>query len=375
MIDTNVSQQGRGELPKVELGRTGKSLTRYALGGFHQVEISSEIVEQVVDAYLSSGGNYIETARSYGNGSSEEKIGRALQGRRDQVMLCSKTTAETADDARRELEQSLDLLKTDHIEFYLLHCVKPEKLDRIAGKGGAAEGLAKAVDEGILDGVGLSSHWVQVYLDAMERLDLSLILVWFSYLENLNYPIIPERIVPEARGRGIGVAGMKPLSDGFLYRTVENAIRYALAGTDVVVCGTNTVEHVEQVAAAVRKGPADQALQQETLREAVDLGKYVCRRCARCPVPLMETFRLEGVFDRQMIDLLPHDPADLALRKVLSKWFAGSQQACEEFAASGWDVDALLASAAEVRCPYRIDVPRKARIATTKLTGQPVGTL
>ena len=80
-------------LPRVELGRTGISLSRLGLGGFHQCEISSEVVEQVIDEYLTVGGNYIETARGYGNGASEDKIGRALEGRRDQVVLCSKSGA------------------------------------------------------------------------------------------------------------------------------------------------------------------------------------------------------------------------------------------------------------------------------------------
>lgn len=82
------SQHSPGTLPKVELGETGKQLTRFGLGGFHQVEISTEIVVQVVDAFLAEGGNYIETARGYGDGASEAKLGRALEGRRDRVILC-----------------------------------------------------------------------------------------------------------------------------------------------------------------------------------------------------------------------------------------------------------------------------------------------
>jgi aryl-alcohol dehydrogenase-like predicted oxidoreductase len=359
-------------LPMTTLGRSSKQLARYGLGGFHQVEISSEIVEQVIDAYLACGGNYIETARSYGRGASEEKIGRALQGRRDQVILCSKTGARTADEARRELEASLKALRTDHIEFYFFHGVADGELDVITGPGGALEGLQEAMDEGLIDGLGLSSHWPPVYLEAFERLPLSLILIWCNYLDNLNYPIIPTRIIPEARERGIGVTAMKPLADGFLYRSVENAIRYTLGvGADVAICGTNTVEHVQQVAQAVRKGPADQVLREAILREAVDLGQYVCRQCGACPADLMDVFRLEGAFDRQMLDYLPHDPADYALRTRLAHWFAGQEPARAEFAAAGYDVNALIAAAHKVECPYGIDVVRKARLATAKLSGQP----
>ncbi len=376
MATSEGSKQERAELPSISLGRTGVELTRYGLGGFHQLEISSDIVERVVDAYLASGGNYIETARGYGQGASEDKIGRALAGRRDQVVLCTKTGARTADKARRELEQSLVELRTDHVEFCLFHGVGEGELDVITGKGGALEGLQKAVDEGSVGALGLSSHWPPVYLEAFDRLPLALILIWCNYLDNLNYPIIPNAILPEAHRRGIGVTAMKPLADGYLYRSVEDAIRYSLgAGADVVVCGTNAVEHVQQVAAAVRKGPADEAMRERILRDAVDLGRYVCRQCGACPRELMDVFRLEGVYDRQMIDYMSHDPADYALRVRLAHWFAGRERATESFASAGHDVEAMLVAARDVHCPYGIDVARKARIATTKLTGQPVNRL
>jgi predicted aldo/keto reductase-like oxidoreductase len=369
----NRSVQESTALPKITLGQTGIELTRYGLGGFHQLEISSEIVERVVGAYLANGGNYIETARSYGRGASESKIGRALQGRRDQVVLCTKTGARTADKARRELEQSLQELGTDHVEFCLFHGVGEGELDQITAKGGAFEGLQKAVDEGLVGALGLSSHHPPVYLEAFDRLPLALILIWCNFLDNLNYPIIPNVILLEAHKRGIGVTAMKPLADGYLYRSVEDAIRYSLgAGAELVVCGTNSVEHVQQVAAAVRKGPADVVMREAILRDAVDLAQYVCRQCGQCPEALMDLFRLEGVYDRQMIDYLPHDPADYALRVRLAHWFAGRERATEGYGAAGYDADALIASAQGITCPYGIDIGRKARIATAKLTGQPV---
>jgi aryl-alcohol dehydrogenase-like predicted oxidoreductase len=360
-------------LPRVVLGRTGVEVSRFCLGGFHQVEISSEHVTQVIDAYLAEGGNYIETARSYGGGASEAKIGQALEGRRDQVVLCTKTGARTADEARRELEQSLEALRTDHVEFILFHGVDDGELDTITAKGGALEGLQRAVDERLVGALGLSSHWPPVYLEAFDRLPLALILIWCNYLDNLNFPIIPHEIIPEARRRGIGVTGMKPLADGYLYRSVENAVRYALgAGAEVAVCGANTVEHVRQVAAAVRRGPADAATRETILVDAVDLGHYVCRQCGVCGEALMDVFRLEGVYDRQMIDYLPHDPADYALRVRLAHWFNGRDRARAAYATAGYGADALVAAAQKVDCPYGIDVVRKARIATAKLSDRDV---
>ncbi|MCD6364632.1 MAG: hypothetical protein J7M14_02030, partial [Planctomycetes bacterium] len=71
----------------------------------------------------------------------------------------------------------------------------------------------------------------------------------------------------------------------------------------------------------------------------------------------------------QMIDFVPHGPQGNALRRVLSGWFHKREQAKDEFAAAGYDVETLIAAAADVECPYAIDVVRKAKIATAKLTG------
>jgi len=137
----------------------------------------------------------------------------------------------------------------------------------------------------------------------------------------------------------------------------------------VVVCGTNSPPQVRQIAAAVAAGPLDEAGREELLRTAPELGRYVCRRCGRCPAEVMDTFRLEGELDRQMVDYLPHDPADYALRQRLSGWFARADAARADFAASGRTADALRAAAEGIACPYGIDIPRKLRLATAKLTG------
>ncbi len=356
----------------VALGRTGKRVSRFGLGGFHQLEISSEVVADVVDAYLDCGGTYIETARGYGGGASEVKLGRALAGRRDRVVLCSKTGAKTADDARRDVAASLEALGTDHLDLCLFHGVGPGGPDALAEPGGALEGLRRCMDEGLIHALGMSSHHPEVYLDAFDRLPLSAILIWCNVLDVLNFPIITDRVIPEARRRGIAVTAMKPLADGLFHRSVTPAVRCSMTlGADVIVCGTNSPRQVREVAAAVGRGPASDAEYRQFLRDAPALGRYVCRRCGACPDELAETFRLEGLLDRQMMDFLPHGPAELALRKTLSGWFGKADDARAAFAELGASPAALLAAAGEVACPYGIDVPRKTRLATAKLTGSP----
>lgn len=363
-----------GKLPKITLGNTGKRISRLALGGFHQVEISSEIVAEVIDTYIEAGGNYIETARGYGAGAAEVKIGRALEGRRDEVVLCSKSGAAAADDMKRDLEASLENLKTDRIEFYYLHgLADSEKMDRVLAPGGALEALEAAKEEGTIDGIGLSSHRPWIYTEAFDRLPIDLILIWSNFLEDCYVPEISRDIIPQARAKGIGITAMKPLADGFLYRSAGDAMRYALgSGAEVLVCGMNSSEHVRQAVEAVCDGAADETERAEILRRAPELGRYVCRQCGMCSDRLEELFRLEGYVDRQMIDYLEHDPADYALRLRLAGWFSLADTARKRFSSGELDRDALLEEASDVSCPYGIDVPRKVRLAWAKLAEEDV---
>ncbi|MCU0521650.1 MAG: aldo/keto reductase [Anaerolineae bacterium] len=365
-------------LPKIALGATGLTVSRLGLGGFHQLEISSEIVAQVVDAFLGVGGTYIETARGYGNGASEQKLGRALVGRRDQVVLASKSGARDGAGIRRDLEISLQLLQTDHIEFYFFHGVNSlEELEAITARGGAMDALLRAKEEGLIRGMGFSSHRPpQLYLEAIRRIPLSVILIWDNYLEEQFVPEIQQQVYPLAREHGVGITAMKPLADGFLYRSPEPALRYALgSGSDVLICGMNTVDHVYEAAAAVARGPASAEERRTILRDAPELGAYVCRQCGGCSDALMALFRLEGYVDRQMIDYLPHDPADYALRLRLAHWFDLTAIAQQRFADAGWDEGALSAEASSIVCPYGIDVARKAKFALAKLRGDRLNVL
>ncbi|MDF1514174.1 MAG: hypothetical protein P1S60_10235, partial [Anaerolineae bacterium] len=211
----------------------------------------------------------------------------------------------------------------------------------------------------------------QLYLEAITRLPLSVILIWDNYLEEQYVPEIQQMVYPLARQYGVGITAMKPLADGFLYQSPESALRYALgSGSDILICGMNSVDHVHQAVAALAKGPAKPAERTAILQNAPELGRYVCRQCGTCSPDLMELFCMEGYVDRQMIDYLPHDPANYALRLRLSGWFNLAEIARERFEDQAWDVEALLASAAQVTCPYDIDVVRKTRLACAKLKGE-----
>ena len=362
-------------IPRRVLGGTGLELSVLGLGGFHQVEIGVDHVSALLDAFLAAGGNYVETARSYGGGSSEEKLGRLLEGRRDRIVLVTKSGKRDAEGAWAELNTSLEALRTDHLDVWIHHGVNSEEeVATIAGPGGALEAHERARREGLVRFSAASSHWPMTLISAMERLHLDAIMVWVNYLARCNYPELEQIVMRAARARGLGIIGMKPLGDGYLWRSPAAAFTYALTQeVDVLACGFNAPEMLRaDIEAVVQwQRPSPEALE-AILRDAPELGDYICRQCGVCRMAgldLPRVYELEGKYDQQMFDGRPHEAADYALRERLRFWFHNQERAQALYAPHAEAVAAALDSGRTLpECPYGIDLRHKTRLAHLKLT-------
>ncbi|MBT3375485.1 MAG: aldo/keto reductase [Lentisphaerae bacterium] len=361
-------------LPKRPLGKTGLDVSLLGLGGFHQVEVTQDTIEAVVDRYLTAGGNYVETATGYGRGASETKLGRALAGRRDQIILATKAQGRTRDAAWQELNESLERLQTDHLDVWFFHNIgNDEHLEATAAPDGALAAFKQAKAEGLVRHIGVSSHWPMMYVKAAERLPIDVALIWGNYLDFCNFPEIPNTVLPALREKGVGVLFMKPLADGFLYRSPRMAFRYAMAqDADGLVSGFNSVEMLEEdLAACCAPTPVSDEEIVDVLRNAPELGTYVCRQCRNCTVlnngsALKRIFELEGKVDRQMDSRRPVNAAEYALRERLKGWFGTKARAQDAYETTTPSAEQLLEFEL-APCRYGIDIPRKLRLAHSKL--------
>ncbi|MER7983166.1 aldo/keto reductase [Streptomyces sp. NPDC095817] len=124
------------------LGRTGVQVSSLALGAMNFGRIGRTTQDEataVVDAALEGGINLIDTADMYGGGESEEMVGKAIAGRRDDIVLATKAGLPMGDDpnhrgsSRRwlvtELDNSLRRLGVDHVDLYQIHRWDPETSD------------------------------------------------------------------------------------------------------------------------------------------------------------------------------------------------------------------------------------------------------
>ncbi|WP_025694909.1 aldo/keto reductase [Paenibacillus durus] len=121
------------------LGRTGMKVSNFTLGtgAFGSWgNTNEEECIQIVDTAIGNGINFIDTADVYGAGGSEEIVGKALKGRRNEVVLATKVGMPMGKGLnqsgssrlwiRQEVENSLRRLQTDHIDLYQLHRPDPQ---------------------------------------------------------------------------------------------------------------------------------------------------------------------------------------------------------------------------------------------------------
>ena len=365
-------------MERKKLGNTGLSISLLGLGGFHLVELPEKEALRIVNLYLDQGGNYLETAESYGSGNSEEKIGKVAKARRKDFILATKSTERSKEGITKALEGSLRRLNTSEVDIFFVHGLNRfEELDEIASPQGALEGVEKAKKEGKIRFVAFSNHVTpEVALNALSLYPFDLLMIPLNYFDRLNFPGWEKDVLPQARKKGMGVLAMKALADGFLWQNERQAIRYTLSlGVDSLVMGANTEEYLKRDIEMVENFVPFTPEEMEKIREeAPELGNYVCRQCDKClPCPLgidiPGIFLLEGQYDRQMQDGVIRDPAQYALRDRLRFWLGNQDYAQKAYQKLNPQASACnQCGECEPRCPYKIPIIYKLNLAHEKLT-------
>ena len=232
------------------LGKTGESFPILSFGAQRVVDeegCSEEQAIAILNTALDRGIRYFDTAWIYSQGQSEERVGLVAKQRRDEMWIATKTWATTRDEARRQLEESLARLQTDHVNEWRLHNVWDfERLDQMTGKGGALEAMIQAREEGLVQNLSLSGHSdPQVQIEALRRFSFDTVLVAVSVLDHFIYSFA-EEFLPVAAQKGVGVIGMKVFGYKKLAHVADRALRYALAlPLTTVIAGCSTMEQLE----------------------------------------------------------------------------------------------------------------------------------
>lgn len=187
------------DLPTTTLGRTGLTVTRLGIGGAYCK------TPEGYAAALDCGVNYLDTAPAYRDGEDEKVVGQAIVGRRDGIILATKTEPRDSDGARRDLETSLELLGTDHVDIWHIHAVQThEEREKVLAPGGAMEAALKAREEGLVRFIGITGHVWGVLQKALATGLFDTVLCWYNCA--MKEPEVA--LFPEAMAQGTGVVIM-----------------------------------------------------------------------------------------------------------------------------------------------------------------------
>ena len=178
---------------------------------------------------IDKGVNYFDTAYFYHGGNSEKALGYALQdGYRDRIKLATKFPAwevESAGDFDSALERQLNRLKTDKIDFYLLHGLHRPVFERLQEMG-IIPWLEKKVGEGILEYLGFSFHdeydYFETVADGYDN--WTFCQVQFNYMDIAdragNSRMKPDEL--ELVEKATNNAGYIPLQNSVNFKSVRN---------------------------------------------------------------------------------------------------------------------------------------------------------
>jgi uncharacterized protein len=262
----------------IRLGKTNLKVSRIGIGGIPIQRPAVDEAIRVIQYALDQGINFIDTAIGYGD--SEERIGKALRGRRNQIILATKGGG----DKTRTIsciDNSLKRLNTDYIDIWQFHGINTfDYYNQILAPGGSLEGAQAALQAGKIRHIGFSSHSMEVAAKAVAS----------NHFETVQFPLnfvsdeAASELLPLTRVHDVGFIAMKPFAGGNI-RQAGLAIKYLMQFADILPDpGIENVSEIEEIVNLVNHGPWVLTTEERQQMDAIraDLGPRFCHQCGYC---------------------------------------------------------------------------------------------
>ena len=317
------------------LGKTGLKISRLGLGGIPIQKIDAEGARALIGELMSRSVNFIDTARGYT--VSEEYLGYALEGVRDRFVIATKSTSRTKEAMAKDIDISLEKLRTDYIDLYQIHNPSAGELEQVLAPGGALEALTEAKAAGKIGHIGITLHSAELFARSLDLPFVETIMFPYNIVETQG-----EELIKKCAEKNIGFICMKPLAGGAI-EDADTALRFIVSNPDVtvVIPGMADAAEVEQ---NVRATSDTTPLNPEEITKIVNirehLGTNFCRRCNYCApcsvgINIPAVFLLEGYYSR-------YD-----LKEWANVRYAGLAKTAS---------DCIDCGACEPRCPYNLPI-------------------
>ena len=322
-------------MTKIQLGSTGIEIEKNGFGCLPIQRISKEEAARLLRKAVDGGMNYFDTAQAYSD--SEEKMGYAFAGIRDQLVIATKTHAQTGAELREHLETSLKMLNTDYIDLYQFH--NPAFCPQPGGEDGLYDAALEAKKQGKIRHIGITNHRLAVAREAVASGLYATLQFPYSYLSGSQ----EGELVESCRKQGMGFVAMKGMAGGLLSNGTAAAAWMARQEGVVPIWGVQHQWELDQFLACVQEVPALTAELQAVIdKDRAELTGDFCRSCGYCmPCPV-------GIQINQCARM------SLMLRRMpaadyLTEYWQGEMKKIE---------NCLRCGKCASKCPYGLDTPR-----------------
>lgn len=266
-------------MEKVTLGRTHITVNKNGFGALPMQRVTKEEAHILLRKAYDYGIRFFDSARAYTD--SEEKIGLSLSDVREDIFIATKTMASTVEEFWRDLETSLEMLKTDYIDIYQFHnpsfCPKPHD------GSGLYEAMLEAKEQGKIHYIGLTNHKIHIAKEAAESGLYDTIQFPFSYLASSQ----DLELVNICKKHHIGFICMKALSGGLIHRS-DAAYAYLAQYDNVLpIWGIQKESELDEFLSYQENPPKmTDEIKQLIEHDRKELAGDFCRGCGYCmPCP------------------------------------------------------------------------------------------
>ena len=268
-------------MKNITLGSTGITAPQNGFGALPIQRDDMETTIHILRKAYDGGMRFFDTARAYSD--SEEKLGRGLMeyGVRDNIYIATKTAAKDPENFWKDLETSLKLLQTDHVDIYQFHMVS--QCYRPGDGTGMYECMVEAKEKGLIKHIGITTHKLMVAEEIIESGLYETLQYPFSYLSTDK----EIELVHKCKEHNMGFIAMKGLAGGLINKS-DAAFAFMSQFDNVMpIWGIQREKELDEWLSYMDESPVlTDSIKEFIAGEKEELSGDFCRGCGYCmPCP------------------------------------------------------------------------------------------